>query len=57
MQTLSEKLGLNRAKEEYEELLLLLEDDSEDDDNYVHYKYNVARKDWNVFIGSTLAVI
>ena len=52
LQLLRTNLGLNRPKEEYEELLLHLGDDSYSDIQN-RYKYLTARKDGTVHIGST----
>ena len=56
LQNLRTALGLNRPKEEYEELLLHLGDDSNSDIQN-RYKYLTARKDGTVHIGSTPEVI
>jgi len=52
LQNLRTALGLNRPKEEYEELLLRLGDDS-DSTIQDQYTYLTARKDGTVHIGST----
>ena len=59
LQTVRTQLGLNRPKEEYEELLLLLSDDDKNDINKSpnRYEYLVARKDGTVHIGSTPNII
>ena len=56
LQTLWTKLGLNRPKEEYEELILLLGDndyDNDDDGCPSSYKHLVATRKGTVHIGST----
>jgi hypothetical protein len=61
LQELRNRLGLNRPKEEYEELLMILNND--DDTTTMHpsnnnrNRYVVARKDGTVHIGSTPEVI
>jgi len=59
LQRLRMKLGLNRPKEEYEELLLILSDDDINDTNYSpnRYEYLVGRNDGTFHIGSTPNVI
>ena len=59
LQRLRTKLGLNRPKEEYEELLLILGDDDtiDWDTSPNRYEYLVGRKDGTVHIGSTPNVI
>ncbi|OEU20214.1 hypothetical protein FRACYDRAFT_260266 [Fragilariopsis cylindrus CCMP1102] len=56
LQTLREKLGLSRPKDEYEKLLLFLGDDC-DDYRPIRREYIVARDDGTVHIGSTAEVI
>ena len=56
LQTLREKLGLSRPKDEYEKLLLFLGDDC-DDYSSIRREYIVARDDGTVHIGSTAEVI
>ena len=56
LQNLRTILGLNRPKEEYEELLLRLGDDN-DSTLQDRYNYLTARKDGTVHIGSTPKVI
>jgi len=59
LQNLRTALGLNRPKEEYEELLLILSDDDINDTNYSpnRYEYLVGRNDGTFHIGSTPNVI
>jgi len=55
LQTLRTKLGLNRPKEEYEELLVTLRDDDTNDTTKSpnRCEYLIARNDGTVWIGST----
>jgi len=59
LQTLRTQLGLNRPKEDYEELLLSLSDDDKNDISKSpnRYEYLIARKDGTVHIGSTPNII
>ena len=54
LQTLREKLGLSRPKDEYKELLLLLGDDAL---RQGRREFIVARHDGTVHIGSTSEAI
>jgi len=59
LQTLRTQLGLNRPKEDYEELVLCLNDNNNNNtsNRLDPYKYLVARKDGTVHIGSTPNII
>ena len=61
LQTLRTQLGLNRPKEDYEELLLCLNDNNNNNNNNSNrldlHKYLVGRKDGTVHIGSTPSII
>ena len=62
LQNLRTALGLNRPKEDYEELLLRLGDGDGDDNENIstiqdRYHHLTARKDGTVHIGSTPNVI
>ena len=59
LQTLRTELGLNRPKEEYEELLVTLGDDDTNDTTKSpnRNEYLTARNDGSVWIGSTSNMI